>query len=94
MKPILELKRGDLARWTSQARGTVRHHVGVVVLVVPGGVPIDAFLPGLQARYTLRAMHRASGLRPERSYVLAEVGARGGGKARAYWPHASLLRAY
>ena len=28
MKPVPELKRGDLVRWSSQSRGTDRHHVG------------------------------------------------------------------
>lgn len=86
--------RGDLVRWTSQARGTERHHVGVVVLVLPGGVPIGALLDGLASRYSLRAMHRASGVRPERSYLVALVGQRGAGKARLHWPRASLLAPY
>lgn len=94
MKPIPEFTRGTLVRWTSQARGTVRHHVGIVVLVVPGGVPMGTLLPGLTAKYSLRAMHRALGSRPEKSYLVALTNARGAGKARLHWPHASLLKPY
>lgn len=94
MKPIPDLKRGDLVRWSSQSRGVERHHVGVVVLVIPGGVPIQALLEGLATRYSLRAMHRAHGSRPERSYLVARTDVRGAGKARLHWPHASLLEPY
>lgn len=94
MKPVPELKRGDLVRWSSQSRGTDRHHVGVVVLVVPAGVPIQTLLPGLAARYSIRAMHRAHGVRSETSYLVARTDVRGAGKARLHWPHASLLETY
>lgn len=94
MKPIPELKRGDLVRWSSQSRGTERRHVGVVVLVVPAGVPIQALLPGLAARYSVRAMHRAHGTRSECSYLVARTDVRGAGRARLHWPHASLLERY
>ena len=94
MKPAPELKRGDLVRWSSQSRGTECHHVGVVVLVVPPGVPIQALLSGLANRYSLRAMHRAHGVRSETSYLVARTDVRGAGKARLHWPHASLLETY
>lgn len=86
--------RGDLVRWTSQARGTVRHHVGVVALVVPGGVPIGAVLPGMATRYNLRPVHRAGGSRLERSYLVALMGGRSRGKARLYWPRVAALQPY
>lgn len=94
MKPPKEMKRGDLVRWSSQSRGTERHHVGVVVLVIPPGVPIQTLLDGLGKRYGLRAMHRAHGLRSETSYLVARTDVRGAGKARLHWPHASLLEPY
>lgn len=94
MKPVPELKRGDLVRWSSQSRGTQRHHVGIVVLVVPPGVPIQALLERLATRYSLRAMHRAHGIRSEPSYLVARTDVRGAGKARLHWPHASLLERY
>ena len=94
MKPIPEFTRGDLVRWSSQARGTARHRVGVVVLVVPGGVPVGTLLSGLEHRYSLRAMQRSQGPRPEKSYLVALTGAGGRGKARLHWPHATLLRPY
>ena len=94
MKPVPELKRGALVRGSSQSRGTDRHHVGVVVLVVPAGVPIQTLLPGLAARYSIRAMHRAHGVRSETSYLVARTDVRGAGKARLHWPNASLLETY
>lgn len=94
MKTIPELKRGDLVRWSSQSRGTERHHVGVVVLEVPAGVPIQVLLEGLAKRYSLRAMHRAHGPRSERSYLVARTDVRGAGRARLHWPHASQLQVY
>ena len=94
MKPTPELKRGDLVRWSSQSRGTQRHHVGIVVLVVPAGVPIHVLLPRLEPRYSLRAMHRAHGVRSEPSYLVARTDVRGAGRARLHWPHASLLERY
>lgn len=94
MKTIPELKRGDLVRWSSQSRGTERHHVGVVVLEVPAGVPIQALTESLATRYSLRAMHRAFGNRSERSYLVARTDVRGAGKARLHWPHASQLEPY
>lgn len=94
MKPATDLKRGDLVRWSSQSRGTQRHHVGIVVLVVPPGVPIQALLERLATRYSLRAMHRAHGVRSEPSYLVARTDVRGAGKARLHWPHASLLEPY
>ena len=94
MKNLPDFNRGDLVRWTSQGRGTVRHHVGVVVLVVPGGVQIDTLLERMALRYSLRSMHRAHGCRPEKSYLVALTNARGAGKARLHWPHASLLSGY
>lgn len=94
MKPVTELKRGDLVRWSSQSRGTHRHHVGVVVLVIPAGVPIETLLPGLAQRYSLRAMHSARGNRPDVSYLVARTDVRGAGKARLHWPHAVHLERY
>ena len=94
VKPLPVFARGDLVRWSSQARGTERHHVGVVVLVLPGGVPLGAFLDGLRNRYSLRAMHAAQGTRPDTSYLVARTDVRGAGKARLHWPHASLLKPY
>jgi hypothetical protein len=94
LTPVQAFERGALVRWTSQARGTARQHVGVVVLKIPGGVPIGPLLAGLAGRYNLRPMHRAQGNRPDTSYLVAIVGQRGGGKARLHWPHASLLRPY
>lgn len=94
LKPVPVFGRGDLVRWTSQARGSVRHHVGVVVLVVPGGVPLGPLLESLGRRYSLRAMQRSQGPRPDTSYLVALTGARGRGKARLHWPHAALLVPY
>lgn len=94
MKPLPEFERGALVRWSSQARGTTRHHVGVVVLVVPGGTLIDTLLGGLKGTYSLRAMRQASGVRSDKSYLVALTSARSRGKARLHWPHASLLKAY
>lgn len=94
MKTLPDFSRGALVRWSSQARGTVRHHVGVVVLVVPGGVPIDTLLAGLASRYSMRAMRQAHGCRVDKSYLVALTNARGAGKARLHWPHASLLSTY
>lgn len=94
LKPVPNFARGDLVRWTSQARGSVRHHVGIVVLEIPGGVTIATLLDGLGKRYSLRAMQRSHGPRPERSYLVALTGAGGRGRARLHWPHASLLEPY
>lgn len=94
MTPAPTFQRGQLVRWTSQARGTERHHVGVVVLVVPAGYPIGLALDAMRARYSLRAMHRANGTRSDVSYLVALTSMRGGGKARLHWPHASLLKPY
>lgn len=94
VKPVPTFRRGELVRWTSQARGSARHHVGVVVLVVPGGVPLGPLLEGLGARYNLRAMQRSQGPRPDTSYLVALTGARARGKARLHWPHATLLAPY
>lgn len=94
MKPIPELKKGDLVRWSSQSRGQSRHHVGVVVLVVPAGMPIQLVTDRLGDRYSLRAMHRAHGPRAELSYLVVRTDVRSGGRARLHWPHASLLRPY
>lgn len=94
MKPVPTFARGELVRWTSQARGSARSHVGVVVLEVPGGVTLAPLLESLGKRYSLRAMQRSHGPRPERSYLVALTGAGGRGQARLHWPHASLLKPY
>lgn len=94
LQPVPEFKRGDLVRWDSQGRGRMVHHVGVVELVVPRGVPVFPMLDGLAARYSLRAMGDSGAPRSERSYLVALLGQGGRGKARLHWPHASLLRPY
>lgn len=89
-----EFARGDLVRWSSQGRGTAKHRTGVVVLVVPAGIHVASFLDSFANRYSLRALHRPGGPRADRSYLVAQVGGGGRGKARLHWPHASLLRPY
>ena len=89
-----KFKRGDLVRWTSQGRGREVHRVGVVILEVPAGVPIGTLLPGLAARFSLRAMRNATGSRSSRSYLVARTDVRGAGRARLHWPHAAQLQPY
>lgn len=94
VKPVPQFDRGDLVRWTSWGRGRQVHHVGVVVLSVPAGIPVGALLPNLAERYSLRSMRPMPGNRPDRSYLVAVTEGGDRGKARLHWPHASLLRPY
>ncbi len=87
-------ERSQLVRWTSQGRGVVRHHVGVVYLVVPAGVPIRGLVAGLVDRFSFRALRLAGGNRSETSYLVAVTEGGKRGKARLHWPHASKLRPY
>lgn len=87
-------ERGDLVRWPTQGRGQHASAVGVVVLAVPPGVPIDTLLAGLRARYSMRAMRNASGNRPGWSYLIARTDRGKRGRARIHWPHAATVRPY
>jgi hypothetical protein len=94
MRALPDFKRGDLVQWSSQGRGSWRHHTGIVVLVLPGGVPIESVWSRMATTYSMRAMLRSRGSRPEKSYLVARLGARGVDKAPLHWPHASLLKPY
>lgn len=92
--PVPQFARGDLVRWNSQGRGRMVHHVGVVELIVPPGMPLFLLLDRMRARYSLRAIGKTGAPRPEQSYLVALLGKGGRGKPRIHWPHASLLRPY
>ena len=94
MRPLPEFRRGDLVQWSSQGRGTWRHHTGVVALVIPGGVPIESVWSRMATQYSMRAMLRSRGPRPEKSYLVVQLRSRGAEKAALHWPHASLLKPY
>lgn len=83
--------RGQLVRWHTQGNGKRVHHVGVVILQVPGGVPLGPLLASLQERYNTRAIV-GRGPRPEPSYLVARTGGRG--RAKLHWPHAAAIRPY
>lgn len=83
--------RGQLVRWHTQGNGQRVHHVGVVVLQVPGGVPLGPMLSSLQERYNTRSIV-GRGPRADDSYLVARTGGRG--RAKLHWPHTSALRPY
>lgn len=83
--------RGDLVRWRTQGNGERKGQIGVVVLVVPAGVPLSPLLSSLADRYNLRPIAGGSP-RTETSYLVARTGGRG--RAKLHWPHASALRPY
>jgi len=83
--------RGDLVRWRTQGNGERKSQVGVVVLVVPAGIPLAPLLPSLADRYNLRPI-AAGSPRSEQSYLVARTGGRG--RAKLHWPHSSALRPY
>lgn len=88
-----QFKRGDLVRWRCQGNGSAASHIGVVVLVVPGGVPLGPLLASLQDRYNIRPI-AGRGPRPEQSYLVARTDAGGRGRARLHWPHTHTLTPY
>lgn len=86
-----EFSRGELVRWRTQGNGEHKSQVGVVVLVVPAGVPLAPLLPSLADRYNLRPI-AAGSPRSEKSYLVARTGGRG--RAKLHWPHSRALRPY
>ena len=70
-------KIGDRVHWTSQAAGIEQTKVGVVIAVVPPGVPA--------------ALRDAGGPREHESYIVKASILGGGNRERKYWPLVSKL---
>ncbi len=81
---------GDLVRWTSRGGGVWRHHVGVIVAVVPAGaMPYEHMPPG---RWTLHCRDNAP--RREASFLIALKSERGRGAGQLYRPRVHHLRRF
>lgn len=79
---------GDLVRWTSASGGVWRHHVGVVVAVVPAGER-----PRQPSGAWARLFAEGAATRPHVSFLVALK--RGGhGAGLLYWPRVRHLRPY
>lgn len=78
---------GDLVRWTSAGGGVWRHHVGVIVAVVPAGaMPFEHLPPG---RWSLHCRDNAP--RREASFLVALKSERGRGAGQLYRPRVHHL---
>lgn len=78
---------GDLVRWTSAAGGVWRHHVGVIVAVVPAGAKPYDHLPA--GRWSLHFSGRVT--RREASFLVALKSDRGRGAGQLYRPRVRHL---
>lgn len=79
---------GDLVRWTSAGGGVWRHHVGVIVAVVPAGaMPYDHLPAG---RWSLHCRDNAP--RREVSFLVALKSEGGRGAGQLYRPRVHHLR--
>jgi hypothetical protein len=82
-------KLGDTVTWTSQAQGSEKTKIGVVVEVVPENKKINTWL----ARYEKYLIQFGMGRRNHESY-LVEVrdGKTDKARPKLYWPLVSKLR--
>lgn len=92
-----QFKRGELVTWTSQANGSTKTKVGVIIEVVKARtVPSKLGQERQRPFGLLRVWHgqQIGGVRPEVSYVVALLDKNGKpskSQWKRYWPRTSKL---
>jgi hypothetical protein len=73
----VKLELNDIVSWTSQAQGSTKHKVGVIVEIVP-----PSCLPSMASTCDPRG---------HESYVVLVKPLRGNAKPKKYWPRVAAL---
>ena len=72
------MKVGDRVQWVSQSQGHRKEKLGVIVEIVPAGMPIEGI------KHAEKFRHDLGTRKNYRSYIVKVTGPRGGTKY--YWP--------